>query len=98
MNRVLTAKVVTPGCRIGYMEHTGGCHQLNRVLKHNNNVVKSGGVQPYPSADQARCVPPPPPPPPPPGPPGWWQRKLTPSSHRRFLSFALSWCSAAGCI
>jgi hypothetical protein len=28
-------------CQIGYMEHTG-CHRLNRVLTHNNNVVKSG--------------------------------------------------------
>jgi hypothetical protein len=37
--------VVTPGCQIGYMEHTG-CHQLNRVLTHNNNVVTSG-IKPY---------------------------------------------------
>jgi hypothetical protein len=24
-------RVVTPGCQIGYVDHTG-CHQLNRVL------------------------------------------------------------------
>jgi hypothetical protein len=31
-----------PGVRlIGYMDRTG-CHQLNRVLTHNDNVVKSG--------------------------------------------------------
>ena len=31
-----------PGVRlIGYMDRTG-CHQLNRVLTHNNNLVKSG--------------------------------------------------------
>ena len=33
-------RVVTPGgCQIGYTGYTG-CHQLNRVLKHNDNVVK----------------------------------------------------------
>jgi hypothetical protein len=32
-----------PGCRIGYVDHTG-CHQLDVFLTHNNNVVKSGGV------------------------------------------------------
>jgi hypothetical protein len=33
---------LTPGCQIGYMEHTG-CHQLlnRRVLTHNNNVMRS---------------------------------------------------------
>jgi hypothetical protein len=35
---------VTPGCQIGYTDRTG-CRQLNRVLTHNNNDVKSG-IQP----------------------------------------------------
>jgi hypothetical protein len=28
LNRALAARVVTPGCQIGYMDHTG-CHRLN---------------------------------------------------------------------
>jgi hypothetical protein len=36
-----------PGVSLVTWTHTG-CHRLNRVLTHNNNnVVKSGGVQPY---------------------------------------------------
>jgi hypothetical protein len=35
---------LTPGCQIAYVEHTG-CHQVNRVLTHNNNVVEK--CQPY---------------------------------------------------
>jgi hypothetical protein len=29
------------GCQIGYNMDYAGCHQLNRVLTHNNNVGKS---------------------------------------------------------
>jgi hypothetical protein len=35
---------LTPGCQVGYMDHTGCC--INRILQ--NNVAKSG-FQPYPS-------------------------------------------------
>jgi hypothetical protein len=43
----------TPGCQIGYvLDHTG-CHQLNRVLKLRNNVVKS--ANPRPTLDPTGC-------------------------------------------
>jgi hypothetical protein len=32
---------LTPGCQIGYIGPHTGCHQLNRVLTHNNNFDKS---------------------------------------------------------
>jgi hypothetical protein len=36
----------TPGCQIGHIWTIDtGCHQLNVVLTHNNNVVRS--AQPY---------------------------------------------------
>ena len=38
--KILRRKVPNPGCQIGFMDYTG-CRRLNRVLTHNNDVVKS---------------------------------------------------------